>query len=99
MKQVSDKQDKKNREVARIKKTKPDFCAVCRQPCIGGDGMHLMNKQVFPQYYTEPLNIWKAHRECHRRYDDDRAFRSKQKHIITIVRGFATEQEINRYFG
>jgi hypothetical protein len=98
MKLISNKQAKKNREVARIKKTKPDICVVCRMPCTDCDAMHLLNKQVYPQYYTEPMNIWKAHRECHRRYDDDKAFRIKQKHIITIVWLFATEQEINRYF-
>lgn len=43
-------------------------------------------------------NIWRGHRECHTRYDDDKQFRSKQKHIIDIVRKFATEQEINRYY-
>lgn len=99
MRQVSKSQAAKNREVARIKKTKPDVCLVCGRPVKFAGLAHLFPKSVYCHYYTEPLNLWKMCDNCHRSYDDDKEFRSKQKHVIDIVQKFATPEEINRYFG
>lgn len=99
MRKVSTKQAAKNREVARIKATKPDICVICGRPCLSSDAMHLLPKSIYPQYYTEPLNIWKAHRNCHCFYDDSKQFRSEMSDIIDIVNGFATKEEIHLYFG
>ena len=99
MKKVSTKQAQKNRELARINAQKPDFCIVCGMPIYReSDLMHLLPKSIYGKYYTEPMNLWKAHRGCHRLYDDHKLFRMQQKHIIDIVRTFASEQEINQYF-
>ena len=98
MRKVSTKQAAKNREVARIKATKPDICVFCGVFCGNADLAHLLPKSVFPQYYTEEQNLWKAHRFCHTKFDDNRAFRSEQKHIIEIVKQFAKPEEINQYF-
>jgi len=98
MKKVSTKQAKKNYLVHKAKNEKDKICVICNQYCENGDPVHLMNKNIYPQYYTEPANIHRGHRECHTKYDDNKAFRMQQKQIIEIVRTFASEQEINQYF-
>ena len=99
MKQVSDKQRRLNAEVTKIKKAKPKICIVCGRNCDPGDAMHLLNKNIFGKYYTEPKNIWRGHRECHMIFDDSKAFRSEQTEIIKIVREYATDCEVYQYFG
>jgi hypothetical protein len=100
MRKVSTKQAARNREVARIKATKPDTCIFCKGYCKHGDGVHLMNKNIFQQYYTEPANIWKGHRECHTKFDDGtKEYRATFAHIVEIVRSFATKEEVYQYFG
>lgn len=99
MKKISKSQAAKNRLVSKAKAGKPRFCIVCGLPCENGDGMHLMNKQIFPQYYTEPLNIWPGHRTCHNHFDNDKTYRGTCDKIINIVRQFATPEEISQYFG
>ena len=96
MKKVSTKQAQKNRELARIKAQKPDTCVLCGR--YANDLAHLLPKSIYGKYYTEPMNLWKAHRGCHRLYDDHKLFRMQQKHIIDIVRTFASELEVNQYF-
>ena len=99
MRKVSTKQAAKNREVARIKATKPDTCIFCNGYCKHGDAIHIMPKSVYPQYYTEPNNIWKGHRECHTLFDDGtKEYRATFTHIVELVRGFATKEEIYQYF-
>jgi hypothetical protein len=99
MRQVSKSQAAKNREVARIKKTKPDVCIFCGLPIRGqSDLIHILPKSTHPQYYTEPLNLWKAHRHCHQFFDDSKQYRQGQTHIIEIAKQYATKEEINRYF-
>lgn len=98
MKRYSKAQQQKNTLVHKAKNEKENICIVCKNYCESGDPMHLLPKSTFPQYYTEPLNIWRGHRECHKRYDDNKSFRSSLNHIIDIVSKFATKEEINRYF-
>ena len=98
MKKVSDKQRKRNAEIARIKQNKPKTCIVCMGVCLDGDLMHIFPKSIYKQYYTTDSNLWIGHRQCHERFDSDPEFRRKQTHIIEIARTFATEQEINRHF-
>ena len=98
MKQISKKQNQKNSLVKKARDSKEHICIICKRYCENGDAVHLLPRSTFPQYYTEPLNVWRGHRECHARYDDNKAFRSSLTHIIDIVRKFASEQDINRYF-
>jgi hypothetical protein len=100
MKKVSTKQAAKNREVALIKATKPDICVFCGVFCGNADLAHLLPKSVFPQYYTEERNLWKAHRFCHTKFDDGtKEYRATFTHIVEIVRSFATKGEVYQYFG
>ena len=98
MKKQSSKQQKKNTLVKKARDEKECICIVCKNYCESGDAMHLLPRSTFPEYYTEPLNIWRAHRECHRRYDDNKSFRASLTHIIDIVSKFARKEDIERYF-
>ena len=94
----SKKQSQKNTLVKKARDSKEHICIICRNYCEQGDPVHLLPRSTFPQYYTEPLNVWRGHRECHRRYDDNKSFRGSLTHIIDIVSKFANKEEINRYF-
>ena len=95
MKQVSKKQAQRNRVVAKIKSMLPPVCIICGRH--GTDAAHLLPKSVWPEHYTEPLNIVCLCRECHNKYDNDLQFRKKQTKLIHQVQSFA-ELAANRYF-
>lgn len=95
MRQVSHRQAQKNRELAKIKKELSPFCCICGRP--GSDLMHLIPKSVYPEYYTEPLNLAIGCRECHKKYDNDLSFRRKQKHLYNRIKSF-DENAANKYF-
>lgn len=95
MRQTSNKQARRNREVARIKKALPPYCVICGRPM--SDAAHLVPKSEYPEHYTNPLNIVGFCRECHSKYDNDLAFRQKQKRLIERVKSF-DEHAANRYF-
>ena len=101
MKQVSAKQARRNAELSRIKAEKPNTCIFCQLPCMQTDALcHLLPKSVYPQYYTEPKNLWKGHFACHERYDNGtKEYLATLKHIVALVLRFANECEIHRYFG
>ena len=84
MKQVSSKQAQRNREVAKIKQSLSPFCVICGKPAV--DAAHL-----------NPQNIVGLCRECHNRYDNNLAFRQRQKRLIERVKSF-DECAANRYF-
>lgn len=92
------KHKEKAKRVAEIKKSLPEFCAICGIPCKG-DAAHLLPKSTYPQYYTEPKNIVRLCRDCHNRYDNDKAFRAERLNLLNKVREFATHEEIFRYYG
>lgn len=99
MKQKSDKQSMRNRELARIKSEKPDVCVFCGNFCGNADLAHIMPKSCYPQYYLEPLNLWKAHRSCHNDYDNGtKQYRAKHHRVVEIARTFATACEVFQYF-
>ena len=52
---------------------------------------------MYPEHYTNPRNIVGLCRECHNKYDNDLAFRRKQKRLIERVKSF-DECAANRYF-
>lgn len=83
MRQVSNKQAKRNRDVANIKKALPPYCAICGKPM--SDAAHLVSKSMYPEHYTNPLNIVGLCRECHNKYDNNLAFRQRQKRLIERV--------------
>lgn len=95
MRKVSKKQQRRNREIARLKKALPPYCVICHGQ--GTDAAHLIPKSIYPEHYTNPLNIVIMCRECHKRYDNDKEFRQKQKRLISIVKSF-DELAANRYF-
>lgn len=95
MKQVSNKQAQRNREVANIKKLLPPYCVICGRPM--SDAAHLVPRSMYPEHYTNPLNIVGLCRECHNKYDNNLAFRQKQKRLIERVKSF-DECAANRYF-
>ncbi|MFT0497803.1 HNH endonuclease [Bacteroides thetaiotaomicron] len=95
MKQVSSKQAQRNREVAKIKQSLSPFCAICGKPAV--DAAHLIPKSMYPEHYTNPQNIVGLCREYHNRYDNNLAFRRRQKRLIERVKSF-DECAANRYF-
>lgn len=95
MKQISTKQAQRNREIAKIKENLPSYCVICGKPAV--DAAHLVPKSMYPEHYTNPLNIVGLCRECHNRYDNDLSFRRKQKRLIERVKSF-DECAANRYF-
>ena len=95
MKQISTNQAQRNREIAKIKENLPSYCVICGKPAV--DAAHLVPKSMYPEHYTNPLNIVGLCRECHNRYDNDLSFRRKQKRLIERVKSF-DECAANRYF-
>ena len=89
MRQVSNKQAKRNRDVANIKKALPPYCAICGKPM--SDAAHLVSKSMYPEHYTNPPNIVGLCR------DNNLAFRQRQKRLIERVKSF-DECTANRYF-
>lgn len=98
MKRISTRQAQRNAALAKIKKTKPPICLICGRFVGNEDLMHIFPKSIYPQYYTEPLNVWIAHRSCHNKFDDSKDFRSYQGHIVNIAKQFATKEELYQYF-
>ena len=100
MKQISDKQRKKNQIITKIKaeliEETGNVCRICGN--YGNDTMHLMPKSMFPEYYLEPRNLVLGCRGCHNSYDDIITFRQQQTDLISQCREFAFENQINHYF-
>lgn len=61
------------------------------------DAAHLVPKSMYPEHYTNPLNIVGLCRKCHSKYDNNLVFRQKQKRLIERVKSF-DECAANRYF-
>lgn len=95
MKRVSKEQAKKNREIARIKKTLSPYCIICGYPAV--DPGHLLPRSTYPEYYTLPDNIVPFCRRCHDLYDGNLEFRKKQTKLIRQVQSF-DECGASRYF-
>lgn len=95
MRQISKKQAQRNREIAKIKQRLSPYCVICGRNAV--DAAHLVPKSVYPEHYTNPLNIVGLCRECHNRYDNNLAFRRKQKRLIERVKSF-DERAACRYF-
>ena len=96
MRKVSSKQSIRNREVARIKASLPNFCFLCDQRPV--DAAHLLPKSEYPEHYTKEWNIVPICRTCHEMYDSDRKFRREQNKLVEIVKEH-DELAANRYFG
>ena len=96
MRKVSNKQSIRNREVAKIKASLPNFCCLCGQRPV--DAAHLLPKSEYPEHYTKEWNIVPLCRTCHDRYDSDREFRREQKELVDIVKEH-DHLAANRYFG
>lgn len=95
MKKVSGKQAQRNRAVAKIKSELPPYCVICGRRA--SDAAHLVPKSVWPEHYTNPLNIVCLCRECHNKYDGDLSFRKLQVKLIRQVQSF-DNLAANRHF-
>lgn len=96
MKQISPKQRRINSELAKIKKTLGTRCEICGRE--GHDLSHILPRSLYPEYQTDPRNLQILCRECHRKFDDDRAFRRRQTSIVERAKQI-DELATNRYFG
>lgn len=85
----------KDAQNARYKKTLPKVCCICGK--YGNDLMHLLNKNVYPQHYTEERNLKIGCRECHNLYDNELSFRRLQKHLYEQICLF-DKQSADQYF-
>ena len=95
LKSVSKKQAVRNRELSKIRENLSETCVICgKRSC---DLAHLLPRSLYPEYYTNPLNIVGLCRECHNKYDNNLAFRQRQKRLIERVKSF-DECAANRYF-
>lgn len=97
IKTVSKKQASKNRVLNSIKNRLPKVCCICGKACDTGDLIHFLPKSCYPEYYTDERNLGLAHRECHRKYDDDLEFRQKQVHIYKQIASF-DQRAADKYF-
>ena len=96
MKKVSKKQASINNELARIKQSLDKRCAICGR--VGNDLSHIFPRSLYPEYQTDPRNLQILCRDCHRKFDDDRAFRRAQTQIVERAKEI-DECAANRYFG
>lgn len=100
MRQISDKQAKRNRELARIKKEKLEMannrCVICGRYEKELDLIHLLPRSLYPEYITESWNLECACRDCHNGYDDSAFCRRKSGLYENIAAH--DQQAANRYF-
>ena len=97
MRKKSSKQAKKDREVGEIKKSLPPYCEICGK-YTNGDLCHILPKSVWPEHYTNPLNLIRMCRECHNNFDSSINFRKLQTKLYERVKSF-DERGAFRYFG
>ena len=96
MNQVSKKQAQRNIEIRKIKKELPEHCVLCgRSPVVAA---HLLPKSVWPEYYTEPLNLTSLCDECHDEHDNRISFRFRQTKLYEQVMKF-DPKAANRHYG
>ena len=84
LKKISKKQEKKNIDLSEVRKSLPEICEICGRPA--SDLAHMLERSLYPEYYTEPWNCHALCRECHTKFDSDPIFRRKQKHLYNIVK-------------
>lgn len=96
---VSAKQADKNSELAKIKKSLPDICAIMNCCTVGTkfDLCHLLPKGPYPEHYLKRENLVKMCRLHHRLFDDYKEFRQLQTNLYEQVKTF-DEIAANKYF-
>lgn len=80
MKQISSKQQAKNKILVRIKSEMQKECFICGK--YGDDLAHVLPKSLYPEYYTKVENLIILCRYCHNLYDNEISFRIKQEKIF-----------------
>jgi 5-methylcytosine-specific restriction endonuclease McrA len=83
---ISKKQAEKNKRLEKIKEKLPKVCVICGN--TGNDLAHLLNKQLFPEYYTKTQNLVILCRDCHVLYDNNVEFRMRQIKLFKQVSEF-----------
>ncbi len=97
MRKKSKKQILKDRTIGEIKKNLPPICEICGK-YTQGDLCHILPKSIWPEHYTNPLNLIIMCRYCHNQFDNSVAFRKLQKKLYERVKSF-DERGAYRYFG
>ena len=95
MNKISDKQKRRNKILAEYKKLQPMKCVICGRPA--NDLAHLLPKSIYPEWYTEPLNLVIMCRECHQYHDDNIEFRTRQDKLFNQICKF-DEPSARRYY-
>lgn len=88
IRQVSGKQEIKNRELSKIKKSLPSRCVISGCFHHGSDLAHLLNKNLYPEYYLEAKNLVRMCRDHHDRFDESIEFRHEQVELYIQVASF-----------
>ena len=101
IKNTSNKQAKRNRELAKIKSDLEPICYICGR-WGANDLAHILFKAGFPQYYTKDWNLIILCRECHNKFDENVDFRREQSKLYERVCQNVKEEDKGRvlkYFG
>jgi len=83
MRTISLKQQQKNKELQKIKASLPKLCKICGYQA--NDLAHILPKSLYPEYYTNELNLIILCRNCHNLFDNNIGFRKKQIELYNIA--------------
>lgn len=67
MKKISNKQQRRNRELSAIKAQLPKVCVICGR--YGNDLAHILPKSLYPEYYTDKRNLVIMCRNHHNEFE------------------------------
>ena len=95
MKQISTKQQQRNKELQKIKNNLPKICKICG--CQGNDLAHILPKSLYPEYYTNELNLIILCRQCHDKFDNNIEFRQQKIELYNIAKQINKQAAI-KYF-
>ena len=95
MKQISAKQQQRNKELQKIKNNLEKKCFLCGKPA--NDLAHILPKSLYPEYYTEKRNLIILCRQCHDKFDNNIEFRQQKIELYNIAKQINKQAAI-RYF-
>ncbi|HQG58651.1 MAG TPA: hypothetical protein PLM44_02335 [bacterium] len=100
MKNISDKQAKKNAKLTKIKKDMDKTCYFCGKE--GNDLCHILPKSLFPQYYTQEWNLIILCRKHYKLFDDNIEFRKMFDSLYRSIIKKVNKEDyglVQKYFG
>lgn len=95
MKQISAKQQQRNKELQKIKNNLEKKCFSRGRPA--NDLAHILPKSLYPEYYTEKRNLIILCRECHNQFDNNIEFRQQKIELYNIAKQINRQAAI-KYF-